>query len=50
MVGCALSLLKPSELTFLALEKASALGHGLFHSWECRAPRALSYTMSHIFS
>ena len=43
MVGCVLNKLKPSELYILAVEKASAFGLGLFHSWECRAPRALSY-------
>ena len=32
MVGCVLSQLKPSELTFLAVEKGSAAGFGLFYS------------------
>ena len=32
MVRCVLSQLKPSELSFLAVEKASAFGMGLFHS------------------
>ena len=48
MVGCVLSQLKPSELYILSCGKdrglqASALGVGLFHSYECRVPRALSY-------
>ena len=32
MVACVLSQLKPRNSTFLAVEKASAFGLGLFHS------------------
>ena len=32
----------PRGSTFLAVEKASAFGLDLYHSEECRAPRALS--------
>ena len=39
MDGCVLSQLKPSEFYILSCEEASALGFGLFHSYECRAPQ-----------
>ena len=38
MVGCVLSQLKPSELYI------SDFGLGPFQSYECKAPRVLSYT------
>ena len=44
MLGCVLSQLKPSELYMLSCGRSLAFGLGLFHSKECRAPRALSYT------
>ena len=48
MFGCVLIQLKPSELYIrihVAVEKASA--YGLFHNYECRAPRAAPRALSY---